>query len=199
MKMKILTFEDGKLIRKGFGKTLLIGLKTENTLIEDIYFREIEIDGLDATEKAIEIIDEAKPIDIILLNGISYAGFNLIDAEKIWVNLKIPLIVYTKKKPDNKKVISALIKHFPDWRTRWEIIKRTLKASRGIHQVKIKINEKPVYIEVIGIDVEEATKILKDNTIWGRTPEPIRIIEIIAEESSKIYLQVKNKYQKLNF
>jgi len=193
MEMKILTFEDGKFVGKGFGKTLLIGLKTEDTLIEDIYFREIEIDGLDATEKAIEIINEAKPIDIIFLNGISYAGFNLIDAEKIWMNLGIPLIIYTKKKPDNKKVISALIKHFPDWRIRWDIIKNTLKASRGVHQVKIKSREKPVYIEVIGIGLEEATKILKNNTIWGRTPEPIRIIEIIAEESSKVYLQVKNK------
>lgn len=194
--MKVLAFEDGKISKEKKGKTILIGVKTNNTILEDVFFREIDVDGLDATDNAISIINESKPIDIVLLNGISYAGFNVMDAEKIWKETKIPVIIYTKKKPNNKEVISALMKHFPDWRERWNIIKRTLKISRGIHQIKIKENEKEVYIENIGIEIEEAAKILRENTIWGRTPEPIRIAEIIAKEASKIYIQikVKNKY-----
>ncbi|MEM0084831.1 MAG: DUF99 family protein [Candidatus Methanomethylicia archaeon] len=191
--MKILAFEDGKISKKEKDKTILVGVKTKNTILEDVFFKEIDVDGLDATDKAIDIIDEAKPINIVLLNGISYAGFNLMDAERIWKETEIPVIIYTRKKPNNKEVISALIKHFPDWRERWNIIKRTLKISKGIHQIKIKENEKEVYIENIGIDIGEAIRILRENTLWGRKPEPIRIAEIIAKEASKIYIQIKVK------
>ncbi|MEM2137117.1 MAG: DUF99 family protein [Candidatus Methanomethylicia archaeon] len=189
----IIAFDDGKLPKNKDGKTILMGVKTNKTILEEVFLREIEVDGLDATEKALEIIREANPIDVILLNGISYGGFNLMDVKRIWEETRIPIIIYTKMKPDNKSVISALMKHFQDWRERWEIIKNVLKISNGIHQIKIKEKEKPVYIEVIGISVEEATRILRENTIWGRTPEPIRIVEIMAEEISKTYLQVKNK------
>ncbi|MCX8169305.1 MAG: DUF99 family protein [Candidatus Methanomethylicia archaeon] len=191
--MRILSFEDGKIMKEKMDKTILVGIKINNTFIEDIFYKEIEIDGLNATEKVIEIVNEAKPIDLILLSGISYAGFNLIDSERIYEEFKIPLVIYTKKKPNNMDVLSALIKHFPDWRRRWNIIKRTLKASRGIHQIKLRENEKPVYIETIGISVDEATRILRENTIWGRTPEPIRIAEIIAKETSKTYIQIKQR------
>jgi len=191
--MIILAFEDGKILKGKRGKTLLVGVKTNNTILEDVFYREIEVDGLDATDNAISIINEAKQVDVILLNGISYAGFNLMDAERIWKETKKPIIIYTKKKPNNKDVISALMKHFKDWRERWDIIKRTLAISKGIHQVKIKDHEKAVYIEIIGISIEEAAKILRENTIWGRTPEPIRIAEIIAKESSNIYMQMKLK------
>lgn len=192
----ILAIDDGKLPsrrpRKG-EKALLVGVKMKKNRIEAIYCKSIEVDGLDVTEKTIEIILKAKPIDIILLSGISYAGFNIIDAVKIWEETGIPIVVISKEKPNNQSILSALKKHFEDWKVRWKKIEKVLEKSRGIHEVYLKSNKNPLYIETIGISREKAGKILKENTIWGRTPEPIRVANIIAKNISTTFYALKNK------
>ncbi len=194
--MKILIIEDGRLPSRKFRageKTLLIGIKLIDMRIENIICEEIDVDGLDATEKAFKIVSKAMPIDLILLSGISYAGFNLIDAEKLWLEFKIPIIVISKDKPNNNEVLSALKKHFSDWKLRWNIIERVLSKSQGIHAIKVKPNENPIYVENIGISVDLAEKILRKLTIWGKTPEPLRIAKIIARGLSQAYLKFKGK------
>jgi len=192
----ILAIEDGKLPSKRpkrGEKALLIGVKMKKNRIEAIYCKSIEVDGLDVTEAAMKIISNAKPIDIILLGGISYAGFNIIDAVKIWEETRIPIIIISKEKPDNKSILSALKKHFEDWEVRWEKIKRVLAKSKGIHEVYLKSEKNPIYIENIGIKREAAGKILRENTIWGRIPEPIRVANIIAKNISTTFYALKNK------
>ena len=193
--MRILAIEDGKLINSHNreSRTILVGVKFRRLIIEDICFKEIMIDGLDATDKTLKIIEDVKPIDLIILGGISYGGFNLINAADIWRKTKIPTIIFSKKKPDNMAVIRALMKHFPDWRERWNIIRETLKISRGIYEVKVKEKEEPVYIEPIGIKLKNAEQLLRKITVWGRTPEPIRVVNIIAKEISEEYLKIKKE------
>jgi len=194
-KMRILAIEDGKLINSHNreSRTILVGVKFRRLIIEDISFKEIMIDGLDATDKTLRIIEEVKPIDLIILGGISYGGFNLINAADIWRKTKIPTIIVSKKRPDNMAVIRALMKHFPDWRERWNIIRETLKISRGIYEVKVKEKEEPIYIEPIGIELKNAEQLLRKITVWGRTPEPIRVVNIIAKEISEEYLKIKKE------
>ena len=193
--LKILAVDDGKLPgkhQKSRGETILVGVKMEKTLINDVKLRTIKVDGLDATEKILEIIDETWPIELIILGGISYGGFNLIDAVKVWEKSKIPIIIVSKEKPDNNKILAALKKHFKDWERRWNIIRKVVEKANGIHEVYIKEKENPIYIENIGLNVKEAISILRKLTVWGRTPEPIRIAHIIARGISTAYLKLKN-------
>lgn len=193
---RILAIEDGKLPSrrpKRGERALIIGVKMKKNRIEAIYCSSIEVDGLDVTDAAIKIIFNAKPIDTVLLGGISYAGFNIIDAVKVWEETRTPIIIISKEKPNNKSILSALKKHFEDWNTRWEKIKKVLAKSKGIHEVYLKSEKNPIYIENIGIKKEIAEKILRENTIWGRTPEPIRVANIIAKSISTTFYALKNK------
>ncbi len=195
--MRILGIEDGKLPSKRpkrGGKTLLVGVKLSGMRIVKIVSESIEVDGLDATEKAALILDKAAPIDYVLLGGISFAGFNLIDAVKLWRKFKVPLVIVSKDKPNNREVLSALQKHFSDWRVRWKIIERVIEASKGIHMVQVKPEENPLYVEVIGTTLSEAEEFLRKITVWGRTPEPLRIANIIAKGLSPAYFTLKNKF-----
>jgi len=186
--------EDGSLppINKRKGRTLLIGVRLVNLQLNNVVCKSISIDGLDATDKAIEIVEKLLPLDVVLLDGISFAGFNIIDAERLWYETGRPVIIVTKKKPSKEDVLSALIKHFEDWKLRWGIIEKIMKISKGIHPVRIRMDKgKPIYIEVVGITIHSAKDILKRLTVWGRTPEPLRVAKIIARGLSSAYFKFR--------
>jgi len=73
----------------------------------------ITVDGLDATEKLIEILN-GWDFDAVLLAGVSFAGFNVIDPMAIHEKFREPTIIISRTKPDNKAVKRALQRHFED-------------------------------------------------------------------------------------
>ena len=73
----------------------------EDFRIEDIALRLIDVDGLDATEKLLDMAKNFEKLDAIILGGITFAGFNLIDPIVVHAELKVPIIclLYTSPSP----------------------------------------------------------------------------------------------------
>jgi endonuclease V-like protein UPF0215 family len=142
-----------------------------NSLIEQILIRKIEIDGLDATEKLIEMINNSpkEQLKAIFLSGITFAGFNLIDIEEVYNKLKIPIIVIITKYPNFEKIEKALKENFEDYEKRLEIIKKAGNVY--------KINK--IFCQVKGIEIEDAKKII-DITRRNKVPESLRVSHLIA-------------------
>src|SRR5712692_8056360 len=90
----------------------------------------ITVDGLDATDKALQLLKGWKRVPI-LLSGVIFAGFNLIDPRVLQKKFRVPVIIVVGSKPDNRAVKRALVKHFPDWKRRWDII-RSLGPLRRV-------------------------------------------------------------------
>jgi len=135
----------------------------------------ITVDGLDATEKAHAAL-ETLPKSPILLSGVTFGGFNLIDPRKIQQHFRTPTIIVVGSKPDNRAVKHALVKHFPDWKERWEII-RSLRPLRSARTVA---DEPPIFYEALGCTASEARKILMGNARVSRVPEPLRVAGLVA-------------------
>jgi endonuclease V-like protein UPF0215 family len=99
--MRIVGVEDGSF-QKGVTKKaviaaiLLLGSKIEGTKV-----CKIAVDGLDATDKLSEMLSEWE-FDVVLLSGVSFAGFNVIDPETIFEKFNQSVIVISSTKPDNK-------------------------------------------------------------------------------------------------
>ena len=53
--------------------------------------KNIEVDGLDATEKLVAMLRRWS-FDSVILAGVSFAGFNLIDANTVFEEFKKPVI-----------------------------------------------------------------------------------------------------------
>lgn len=157
------------------GKALLVCVLMDGPWIEAVQMRAITIDGTDATARLLEMLNELT-FDVILLGGISFAGFNLIDPNKVYATVGKPVIVVSKKRPDNVAVKKALICHFEDWAARWEIIEKL----GGIHEVLSMRGEAPIYIEVIGAEVSWAQELIRNLSSRSRIPEPIRVARFIA-------------------
>jgi len=193
---RMLGVEDGsfnpqKLQRRG--KTVLCGVLTHGFRVEDVFLRLIEVDGLDATEKLLDMTSKLDSLDVVLLGGVTFGGFNIIDPVAINEELKVPVVVVTTERPDNEAVLNALKKHFEDWRLRYRVFERLASIS-PIYEARLNPKENPVFLEVVGMDFDEALELLKRVTIRGRAPEPLRIANRIAKAVSRaLFMQADHK------
>ena len=178
--VRILAVEDGGFKSKFFwskrkGKTFLVCVLVDDFKIEKIFLSYVTVDGLDATTCLSKIIRKIRDkLDVIMLASIAYAGFNLVDPEKILNQFKVPILIVNPKKPNDKAVEFALKKHFKDWMERLSIVRKAGKPS------PLKVNEKIVYVYCFGLKVEEAEKLVKHLTVFGVRPEPLRVANLIA-------------------
>jgi len=135
----------------------------------------ITVDGLDATDRAQALLEKL-PKAPILLSGVTFGGFNLIDPWKVQRRFRTPTIVVVGSRPNNNAVKRALVKHFPDWQERWKVI-RSLGPLRSVHTMR---DEPPVFYEAIGCSAVEAKQILVNNVWVSRVPEAVRVAGLVA-------------------
>jgi hypothetical protein len=155
---------------------LLVAVLVEGERIVAIRMGKITVDGLDATITLNRLLRGLR-FDAVLLSGISFAGFNLIDPHAISRNYRKPTIVVSGSRPNNNSVKKALTLHFKDWRTRWAIISRL----GAIHRIQSCGREPPLFFEVVGATVQKARFLIRQSARLGRLPEPLRVARIVAK------------------
>src|SRR4030066_24280 len=82
--------------------------------LESVMRTEITVDGTDATEKLIEMIKRSRyrdQIKAVMLDGITFAGFNVVNIEELSSSTGIPLITITRAKATLEKMGEALMKY----------------------------------------------------------------------------------------
>ena len=144
--------------------------------IEGVLKGRATVDGSDATEVLKRMINGSRFVDqirIVMLDGISLGGFNVIDMDDLAETMGKPVISITRDQPDEEKVRKALIKNFDDWEKRLELIERH-------HLVEVRTEYNPIYIKFCGINEREAITAVKDSIIRGCIPEQIRLAHMIA-------------------
>jgi len=161
--------------------TILCGVLIDDDRIIQIRKAEIEVDGLDATEKLLKML-ESVDVDALVLGGITFAGFNIIDPRIIHEKTGFPVIVYSGVEPNNEAMLKALQKHFPDWKKRWEIV----ESLRPIHRTCILEKEPDVFFEAVGCDAGWAEEVLRASAVVSRIPEPVRAAGLIARGLSRV-------------
>lgn len=146
--------------------------------IDGILRSDITKDGLDATPVICNMIKKSKhygQIRAVMLDGITYGGFNVVDIQKLYTETGIPVIVIMRTYPNFEKIKSAL-KNFPDAENRWEIIKK----AGEVEKITWEKNSSPIYIQKAGIGLESAKKIIRLTSIRSNIPEPLRVAHLIA-------------------
>jgi len=175
----LIGIDDGPFPPKKLGgsQAPLVGVRLEGPHLVKASAGRITIDGMNGTEQAIRLLRRLFiPKCPILMAGVTFGGFNLIDPRKLQRVFQVPTIVVTGSRPDNIAVKRALVKHFPDWRERWEII-RSLRPLREISTVP---GENPIFYENFGCTTKTANKILDRCAIVARVPEPLRVAGLVA-------------------
>lgn len=178
--MPVIGIDDGGF-KKGVNETsLLVVVLMEKLGIKAVKFEHIHVDGWDATEKAIKAL-KGLNFKAVMLAGVSFAGFNLIDPAAVFNVFRKPIIVILKRKPDNKAVKRALVRHFKDWKLRWSVFEKLGE----VHRLKLPGKRGYLYFEAINAAPELTIQMIKALTFFDDYPEPIRVAHLIAHGLSK--------------
>lgn len=135
----------------------------------------IQGDGSDATRKIIDMVNSTRHKDqlgVMMMDGVTFGGFNVINIQEIFQSTGIPVIVVMRRYPNFKKIKKAL-KRFNDWDKRWE----NMMNAGEIYTIENKEN---IYIQICGIDLDDAVDIIKRSTTRSAIPEPLRAAHLIA-------------------
>ena len=153
----------------------LIAVLLQGPHLQKLRATQITVDGLDATDEALKLLNGWKSVPI-LLSGVTFAGFNLIDPHILQRRFRVPVIAVVGSRPDNRAVKRALVKHFPDWRKRWRVI----RSLGPLRKVRTNPDEPPIYYEAFGCSPREASALLKANSYISRVPEAVRVAGLLG-------------------
>jgi endonuclease V-like protein UPF0215 family len=175
--IRILGFDDGAFSSRK-GKVPVVGVVFRGgKFLDGVLKTDVKIDGNDATEKIVGLINKSRhkqQLKVIMTDGITFGGFNILDIRKVYESTGIPVIVVNRKRPDLEKVREAL-KNFKDFEERWELIKKAGK----IRVCEIKPNVK-VYYQCVGMEDDEAREVIALSSTHSQIPEPLRVAHLIA-------------------
>jgi len=161
----------------GDNKALVVGaLVRAPAYLEGVLRTEVTVDGTDSTRVIIETVSGSRfrdQIKLIMLDGIALAGFNVVDIEAVHAALGIPVLTVTRDKPDLDKMKSALRKYFDDWEERYRLM-----TKHGLRELPTAHN--PLFACGIGLEWRELASIVRETTVRGVVPEPLRIAHLVA-------------------
>lgn len=155
-------------------ETFLTGVVYRGTeFIEDIKKEEITVDGENATGKVISLYrkcNNPRQIKAVLTDGISFAGFNLVDIHEISEEIGKPVITVTSNKP-NKDDFRKAMRRSDNYDERFE----KFEAHEGM-----ELEDGTCFIQFAGCNKDDAEKIIRNSVINGLLPESIRVAHMIG-------------------
>ena len=177
--IRVLGIDDGRFVLHTKGTVDVVGVVYRGGYcFEGVMRTEITIDGLDATEKIATMIKNSpyyKELRAIILDGVTFAGFNVVDISELYDRVDLPVMSVAREKPDLEKIRGAL-KNLPDFEKRWQ----AMENAGELFEVETRDGENPVYVQTAGILREDAENIIKKMSTQSNIPEMLRVAHILA-------------------
>lgn len=169
----VVGFDDGPFTREHRGDVLVVGVVFSGLRMEGILSTKVRRDGANSTRVIARSVSRSRfapQVRLILLQGIAFAGFNVIDIHGLHEDLGVPVVVVCRKPPNFDAIRKALLHKVRGGRRKWALIARCGEMER--------VNG--VYVQRCGIDLADTARIIRGLAINGSMPEPLRIAHIVA-------------------
>jgi endonuclease V-like protein UPF0215 family len=130
-------------------------------------------DGANATRKLAAMIGESRfapSLRAVLLQGVTLAGFNVVDLAALSTCLSLPVVAVSRRRPDLTRIRRALLGSVPGGRRKWRLIERLEPAKRC----------GDVYVHHVGLGWEQASAMVRAFSLYSALPEPLRTAHLIA-------------------
>ena len=157
---------------------LLVGLVVRGKgYLEAVYTSSVSVDRLDATRSVADMVRGSRQhsqLKAVLLDGLTLAGFNVVDIAELHRITGVPVVTVVDKVPDPVAIREALEGRFQDWEERY-----TLISSPETHTVDL-VDGGRLTCHMAGMDPGEARELLRVTTLRGHLPEPLRMADLVA-------------------
>ena len=183
--IRVLGVDDGIFVPHSKGFAPIVGVVFRGGYwLDGVMNTRVEVDGFDATEKIAAMVTSSphhKQLRVIMLDGVTFAGFNVVDIKKLSEETKLPVIAVTRDRPDFREIRKAL-KKLPSPAKRWKAV----VDAGEIFEVNTRSKKERVYMEISGIVEEDAREILKLTSTRSSVPEALRVAHLVASGISKV-------------
>ncbi|MGM0451882.1 MAG: DUF99 family protein [Thermodesulfobacteriota bacterium] len=169
----VIGFDDAPFARDYCGKVPVVGTVYAGLRLDGLLVGEVEKDGFDAAASLARLVAGSKfleHVQLIMLQGIALAGFNVVDVFDLHRRLNRPVLVVARKQPDMTAIQNALLHHIAGGRAKWAVIKRLgrMEALDGI------------FVQRVGLTFDQAAEVVDRFALYGHVPEPLRTAHLIA-------------------
>lgn len=155
------------------GAVAVVGAVYANLRLEGVLRSRVRRDGADATRALAAMIGQSRfsaHLQAVLLQGITLAGFNVVDLRGLSGALELPVLAVVRRKPDLEAVERALRQKVPGGARKWRLVEAAGPPER--------VGE--VWVQRAGLSLEEAGALVTRLAVHGKLPEPLRVAHLIA-------------------
>lgn len=169
----VIGIDDGPFDHAHRGDVPVVGAVFAGPRFDGVVIGRARRDGADATRRLTEMVAGsrfAEHLQLVLLDGVAVAGFNVIDVAELSRRLAMPVLVVCRRQPDLARIRAALLERVPGGRRKWGLIER-LGAMEPVAGV---------WVQRAGLDLDAAGVVVRRFAVHGRLPEPLRVAHLIA-------------------
>lgn len=170
--IRAIGFDDAPFVRRAKQPVSVAGVVCAGTRFEGMLWGEVEPDGWNATDVLCQMLTNSKflpQLHVVLLDGLSLAGFNVIDLPFLAAKVERPCIAVMRRYPDLTAVEFA-VRRLPEPDRRMALFQ---KAG-------IIYDYRPFFFQTCGTSPETAAKVLGRLTDCGHVPEALRVAHLIT-------------------
>jgi hypothetical protein len=169
----VVGFDDAPFPRSHRGDVLIVGSIFAGQRLDGVISTRVRRDGVNSTARLIACLSGSKyfaQLQAILLQGIAFAGFNVVDLAALHGATGLPVLVIVRQQPDLAAIRRALLEKVPGGARKWRLIEAAgpMTPMAG------------VYCQPVGISASNAERLIAGLQLHGQLPEPLRVAHMIA-------------------
>ncbi|HEX9181532.1 MAG TPA: DUF99 family protein [Burkholderiales bacterium] len=171
--LHVVGFDDAPFDPAHRGDVAVVGAVFAGPRLDAVLCGRVRRDGANATRVLAEITRRSRffpQLHAVLLQGITVAGFNVVDLPELHRLLNRPVIVVCRRKPDQDAVRDALLNRVPGGGRKWQRLQRAGPLHRA----------GALWLQCAGIEPAAAAALLAPLCLSGDLPEPLRAAHLIA-------------------
>lgn len=169
----VIGFDDAPFEQSHRGDVLVVGAMYAGLRLDGVLSGKVRRDGANATRVLIELVRSSRfspQTHAILIQGIAFAGFNVLDLHGLNQALGIPVVAVARRRPDLVAIRRALLNRVRGGQRKWRLIERAgpMESAAGL------------YVQRAGLALAETEALLKRLAVHSAVPEPLRTAHLIA-------------------
>lgn len=169
----VIAFDDAPFERSHRGDVLVVGTVFAGGRLDGVLSGRLRRDGANATRVLDDIVRRSRffpQIHAVLLQGITFAGFNVVDLPALHAMLGVPVLVVLRRRPDFDTIRRALLDRVRGGARKWRLI----ESAGPVEAVG------PLFVQRAGISLRDAADLVDGLRLHSLVPEPLRVAHLIA-------------------
>ena len=169
----VVGFDDGPFARSHRGDVRVVGAVFAGERLDGVLTGHVRRDGVNSTRVLRDLVARSRfaaQLQVVLVQGIAFAGFNVIDLAALHSALGLPVVAVARRCPDLAAIRRALLERVPGGARKWALIEKAgpMEPLAG------------VYVQRAGLSRSRTEGLIRRLAVHGRLPEPLRTAHLIA-------------------